>query len=117
MRSKDVDEYIAKFEGITRERLVRLRELAHICIPAAHEKVSYGVPTICDEEGKYIVYFAGYKDFVSVYPVHLAEKVEGIEEHLSGKSTARFRHGNPLPEGLIEKLYVQLKIAHEQRSK
>lgn len=115
MTNKDVDNYIAQFDRTTKQRLVQLRVLAHKNIPDAHEKISYGVPTICDENGTYIAYFAGYKNFVSIYPVHLAEKVNGIEKHLSGKSTARFNNSEPLPEEIVTKLFTNLYLAYQSR--
>jgi uncharacterized protein YdhG (YjbR/CyaY superfamily) len=117
MNNDDVTNYIDSFEGVTRARLQKLRELAHANIPHANEKISYGVPTICDEKGKYIAYFAGYDEFVSIYPVHLAEPVDGIDKHLYGKSTARFKHNEPLPEKMINKLFANLLLSYNSRKK
>lgn len=116
VKSKEVDEYIKSFREPTKARLEQLRAMAHECIPGAHERISYGVPTLCDDRGKYIAYFAGYKDFVSIYPVHLADKVKGIESHLSGKSTARFANKEPLPEAMISQLFTNLLLAYKGRS-
>lgn len=115
MQSKDVDQYLAGFEGQTKLRLIKLRSMAHQQIPGAFEKISYGVPTICDANGKYIAYFAGYKDFVSVYPVHLAETIKGLEKHLSGRSTARFKNSEPLPEPIIEQIFKNLLDSYTER--
>ncbi len=117
MKSDDVTNYIEHFDEATKKRLLRLRELAHENIPNANEKISYGVPTLCDDKGKYIAYFAGYDDFVSIYPIHLAEPVNGIEKHLSGKSTARFKHTEPLPEEMISKLFKNLWISYQARKR
>lgn len=117
MHSDDVSNYIHTFEGVTKDRLIQLRELAHTYIPNAQEKISYSVPTLCDEKGTYIAYFAGYADFVSIYPIHLAKPVEGIEKHLSGKSTARFLHTEPLPITIISQLFENLWISYQTRNK
>lgn len=116
MLNPDVDDYINEFAGITKDRVLRLREIAHAVVPNASEKISYGVPTICDEKGAYIAYFAGYKDFVSIYPVHQAVPISELERYLSGKSTARFKNSDPLPEELITQLFVNLNEAYKRRS-
>ena len=110
-----MEEYINKFDGITRRRLEELYELIKSVLPEAKEKISYGVPTFYNDAG-YIVYFAGYKDFVSVYPVHQAENlIQIVQPFLSGKSTARFYNNLPLPKQLIEKIVAELDAVNRTR--
>jgi uncharacterized protein YdhG (YjbR/CyaY superfamily) len=112
-----VEEYINQFEGDTKNRLEQVHILLKNLLPEAQEKISYGVPTFYNENG-YIVYFAGYKDFVSIYPVHLAPTVaQLVQPYLSGKSTARFYHKNPLPKDTIEQIVRGLQDANEGRRK
>jgi uncharacterized protein YdhG (YjbR/CyaY superfamily) len=113
----EVDNYIDAFNSDTVSRLKKLREIAHKTIPKQFEKISYGVPTICDENGKYIAYFAGYNDFVSIYPVHLTLMERVIEKYKSGKSTVRFKNSEPLPEKLISEIFKNLYEAYLLRIK
>jgi uncharacterized protein YdhG (YjbR/CyaY superfamily) len=107
-----VDKYINGFDTLTKTRLMKLREISHNSIPELFEKISYGVPTVCDKNGKYIAYFAGYKDFVSIYPVHLTKMAGEIEKYKSGKSTVRFKNSEPLPEKLISEIFAKLYEAY-----
>ena len=60
-----VDEYISAFPNEVQEKLEEIRKIAHEIAPNADEKISYGVPTIT-LNGKYLVYFAGYKKHISI---------------------------------------------------
>lgn len=94
---ESIRTYIDSFTGVTHERLEQLYALITAIVPDAQQKISYGVPTFYVDAGP-IVYFAGYKDFVSIYPVHQAPKSRDVAtQYLHGKSTARFSHDKPLP--------------------
>src|SRR4030095_10376634 len=87
-----VDAYIAKFPSETRKRLERLRALIHTAAPGATERISYGIPTF-GLNGQNLLYLAGWKDHVSLYPVTGAmEKAyqEDIKTHRTGKGTLQF---------------------------
>ena len=115
--STEFKEYISNFDGITRLRLEHIYELIKKLLPDSQEKISYGIPTFFNENGM-IVYFAGYKDFVSIYPVHLTNlEAELIKPYLHGKSTARFENNKELPEELIGKVVTGLLQANLERSK
>lgn len=102
-------KYIEQFDGATKSRLLELYEIIKKTLGDADEKISYGIPTFYRDKG-YIVYFAGYKDYVSIYPVHQAKGLtEEIRPYLSGKSTARFYHSKPLPKELIIKIVIALE--------
>ncbi len=108
-----IDEYIDNFDGVTKERLSEIYQLIKNILPEANEKISYGVPTFYNSNGP-IVYFAGYKEFISIYPVHRATGLEkDVEPFLHGKSTARFIHTQPLPVNLIKK--IVLVLAEQKR--
>lgn len=113
----EVDKYINSFDKETKARLLKLREIANKSIANQFEKISYGVPTICDEKGKYIAYFAGYKNFVSIYPIHLTKLTGEVEKYKSGKSTVRFKNSEPLPEKLISEIFTKLFEAYLLKAK
>lgn len=108
-KATTVDDYIAMFEGDTKKRLVELRALISSQIPGAEERISYAIPAY--KLKRYVVYLAGYKTHVSMYPMPIgdAEFKKELAPYASGKSTARFPHDKPLPIALIKKI-VKLLI-------
>jgi len=100
-----VAEYIAGFEGLTRERLEDLRELVLEILPDAVEGVSYGIAGY-KVNGKPVVYLGGFTSHMGLYPVTaLPEDLEKqVAPYRSGKGTARFANTEPLPRDLIADL-------------
>lgn len=96
-----VDEYIYSFEGVTRERLEDLRTLVKQTLPYAEERISYNIPAYFAGKA-HVVYFAGYTDFVSLYPIYERDNPD-VVPYLTGKASARFMNNQPLPQSLIIK--------------
>ena len=99
-----VDEYIAGFPEDTQQMLKEVRHTINEGVPGAEEKISYGIPCIT-LNGKYVLYFAGYKKHIGVYPV----PGKGFEKDFgpyktSGKGTIQFPLDEPLPLKLIKKI-------------
>ena len=99
-----VDEYIAGFPEDTQQMLEEVRQTIHEAVPGAEEKISYGIPCIT-LNGKYVLYFAGYKKHIGVYPV----PGKGFEKDFapyktSGKGTIQFLLDESLPLKLIKKI-------------
>lgn len=105
-----VDEYIRSFPTTTQSALEDLRRTIRKVVPEAEEVISYNIPTY-KLAGKYVVYFAGFKEHISVYPVPDADAKleEKISEYRSGRGTLRFSLGKPLPLGLIEQVVKLLR--------
>lgn len=115
--ASSVDEYIAGFPPETRKLLEELRALVKATVPAVTERISYGIPTF-DLDGRYLVYIAGFKNHVSLYPVtaDLTEALgKEVEPYKKGKGTLRFPLGQPLPTGLIRRI-VELRL-EERRTR
>jgi len=104
-----VDEYISQFGDPVRPVLESIRQIIREVIPGGVEKISYGIPTITID-GKYIVYFAGWKHHVSLYPIPAVgpELEEDVARYRSGKGTLRFPLGEPMPDDFIRRLVVLL---------
>lgn len=99
-----VDEYLENFSGETRKKLNTIRQMIKKEIPNGEESISYGIPTI-KIDGKYVIYFAGYENHVSLYPLPKAEELqEAIKPYIAGKGTLKFPLNKPLPLELIEKV-------------
>ena len=108
MRSKarSVQAYIAACPPESRKALKELRKLVRAAAPRATEKISYGIPTF-NLNGRYVVYIAGWKDHVSLYPAIggvVREFRDELEPYRSGKGTLRFSLDRRLPKGLIRRI-------------
>lgn len=98
-----VDEYINSFPEPIQKVLKELREILHGVVPEATEAISYAIPVL-KVDGKYLVYFAGFKGHVSVYPRPQGDDgyQEKIKPYASGRGTLQFSLEKPLPRELIQ---------------
>lgn len=113
-----IEEYINAFPPEVKEKLETLREAIREELPKEIiETISYGIPTF-KLNGKYVVYFAGYKRHVSIYPVlHTEGKVQKeIEPYIKGRGTLQFPHNKPLPLPLIRKIIKILVKENQERT-
>jgi uncharacterized protein YdhG (YjbR/CyaY superfamily) len=85
--------------------LQQVRALIRETAPGATETISYAIPTF-DLNGKHLVHFAGYAKHVGFYPVPSAMEAfkEELEPYRSGKGSAQFPLGRPLPADLIRRI-------------
>jgi len=97
-----VEEYIASFPGDVQEILRTVRTTILAQVPGAGEKISYGIPTVT-VDGKYVVYFSGWKRHISVYPVPSGdERLDAdLTAYKSGQGTLKFPLARPIPYELI----------------
>lgn len=100
-----VDEYIDTFPKPVQGILKTVRRTIRKAAPGAEETISYQIPAF-KLDGKYVVYFAGWKQHVSLYPVPRGDKAfkKEISSHQTGKGTAQFPIDQPLPFKLIQKI-------------
>jgi uncharacterized protein YdhG (YjbR/CyaY superfamily) len=106
-----IDAYIATFPADIGETLEELRALIHTIVPDVQERISYGMPTF-ELDGKYLVYFAGWKEHVGFYPVTGAVERElgkELEPFRTGKGTIQFPLGEPMPLDLIRRI-VEVRV-------
>ena len=116
MKSKKVsfnsiDEYIASFPKDVQKIMEELRATIKAAAPEAGEKISYGIPTFT-LNGKYLIYFAGWKNHTSLYPIPTGSEAfnKQVSKYVEGKGTLKFPIDKPLPLKLITKI-VKLKVA------
>jgi uncharacterized protein YdhG (YjbR/CyaY superfamily) len=112
---QSVEEYIACAPKPAQEKLHQIRQIIKELAPEAEEKLSYGMPYY-SLNGR-LVYFAFFKDHVSLFAMPSAIKKFGkeIEPYHRSKATVGFAYDKPLPLSLIKKL-VAFRAA-EQRTK
>jgi uncharacterized protein YdhG (YjbR/CyaY superfamily) len=106
-----IDEYIDTFPADIQTILQRVRRTIKAAAPEAGEKISYGIPTFT-LNGKYLIYFAGWKHHISIYPIPTGNDAfnKEIAPYVSGKGTLKFTVDKPMPLKLITKI-VRLKVA------
>jgi uncharacterized protein YdhG (YjbR/CyaY superfamily) len=113
MKSKisSIDEYIDTFPKDIQTVLQQVRKTIKAAAPEAGEKISYGIPTFT-LNGKYLIYFAGWKQHISIYPIPVGDDEfnQEIAPYVSGKGTLKFPIDKPMPLTLITKI-VKLKVA------
>ena len=100
----NVDGYIANFPTGTRVLLEQIRSVIRTAVPGAKEGISYQMPAY-HFHGP-LVYFAGYKNHIGLYPT--ASGMAAFEKELSPFKTSRgaiqFPLDKPLPLQLIKKI-------------
>lgn len=109
-----IDKYIASFPADVQVILAQVRRTILDVVPDAGEMISYQIPTVT-LGGKHLVYFAGWKNHISVYPLPAADPdlERDLAPYLSGKGTARFPLRRPVPYDLIRRL-VALLVAQRE---
>lgn len=102
---RTVDEYIASFPADVQAQLQGVRRAMRAAAPGIEEAISYGIPTLM-LDGRYLMYFAGWKRHISVYPIPAvdAQLDKEIERFKAGKGTLRFPLTEPIPYELIGRL-------------
>jgi uncharacterized protein YdhG (YjbR/CyaY superfamily) len=100
-----VDQYIASFPPDVQTTLQAVRGAMRKAAPGTEEAISYGIPTFT-LDGRYLIYFAGWKRHVSIYPIPEGDKAlqRDLEPYKAAKGTLRFPLDKPMPLDLIERL-------------
>jgi|SRR5271165_2745896 len=103
---KSVDHYIAAQPEAVQGILERVRNIIRKAIPNADEAISYQIPTY-KLNGRAVIYFAGWKQHYSLYPVSGLVKAAFPDElapYEINKGTIRFPLSRPVPAKLIERI-------------
>lgn len=116
-KPNNIDEYIAGFPAETQKALKLIRATIRKAAPKAEETISYAIPAY-KLDGKALIYFAGYKNHVSVYPAPRAhsEFRDELAKYKGGKGTIQFPLAKEIPTDLIERI-VRFRIVAEARTK
>jgi uncharacterized protein YdhG (YjbR/CyaY superfamily) len=103
---RSVDEYIAGRPEQVQAILQRVRSTIRKAVPGAEEVISYQIPAY-KLHGGYVVYFAGWKQHYSLYPVNdrlVAAFKKDLAPYKISKGTIRFPIFQPVPVRLIERI-------------
>lgn len=113
-----IDEYIESFPKEVQAILQQIRKTVKQAAPGAEEKISYGMPTFT-LDGHHLVYFAGYRKHIGLYPVPTGAKEfekEFSKYKTSGKGSIQFPLDEPMPLGLIARI-VKYRIQGVKKNK
>jgi uncharacterized protein YdhG (YjbR/CyaY superfamily) len=104
-----VEEYIGSFPGDVQDNLREVRRTIQATVPDAGERVSYGIAA-ATLGGRDLVYFAGWKKHISVYPVPTEDEdlAKQLTPYLAAKGTLKFPLGQPIPYPLIGRVAAAL---------
>jgi len=110
-----IESYIASLPDDTRKAMIELKETLKKAAPEAQEMISYNIPAL-KQEGM-LVYFAGWKDHLSIYP-----RTAGMEKEFGGeltpyahsKGTLRFQLSGKLPLDLISRI-VRFRVEENKQ--
>ncbi|HET9426363.1 MAG TPA: DUF1801 domain-containing protein [Gemmatimonadaceae bacterium] len=107
-----IREYHASLPAATRRVLKALQSEVRAAAPAANPAFSYRMPAFA-MDGRIVVWFAGWKEHVSLYPVTRAmQRAAGdaLARYRHAKGTLRFPVDMPLPRALIRRL-IKARVA------
>ena len=104
-----IDDYIGAFPADVQTILEEVRARLRSAVPTAVEGISYGIP-VFTLDGRYLVYFAGWKHHISVYPLPEGDATldEEMAPYVAGKGTLKFPLAEPIPYDLIERVAARL---------
>lgn len=100
-----IDKYIATFPEDVQKIMKQLRETIKAAAPGVEETISYNMPTF-NLDGKYLVYFAGWKTHIAFYgaPRGNAKFKEDLSAYETGQGTLKFSLAETLPLDLVTKI-------------
>ena|SRR5665213_61218 len=99
------EEYLSGFPKETQIALDQIRTSIKNIAPLADEVISYRMPAF-KLNGRMLVWIAGYKNHIGLYPMPSAIKAfaKELAPYKSGKGTLRFPLDRPLPLKLVAKV-------------
>lgn len=106
VKASNIDEYISGFPKNTQKVLEEVRAAIKKAVPDMEETISYAIPAFI-YKGSRLVYFAGYKNHVGLYPVPTGNEEfekEFLVYKTSGKGAIQFPLSKPMPTDLITKI-------------
>ena len=105
-----IDEYISTFPANIQAILEKIRQAIQKAVPEATETISYGISTF-DVNGQHLVFFAGWKHYISLYPLPAGDEAfqQKISHYKKEKSTLRFPLDKPIPYDLVGEIVLLLK--------
>jgi uncharacterized protein YdhG (YjbR/CyaY superfamily) len=110
MRKKEfrtIEEYINTFPEDVQIILGKIKQTIFRAAPEAIETISYGIPTF-KLNGKYLVYFAAWKNHIGFYPMPSGAKAfrKELSVYKQGKGSIQFPLDKSIPHDLVHKIVI-----------
>jgi uncharacterized protein YdhG (YjbR/CyaY superfamily) len=103
-RAGSVAEYISAQPKASQRALRSVRSVIRKALPGAEEVISYGIPAY-RLHGYVVIYFAGWREHYSLYPVNARRiarlKPTSASYQVNEKGTIRFPLAEPVPARFI----------------
>lgn len=100
----EVNDYIAKFPDLAKEKLQQIRSIIKTESPQLQESLKWGNPAYSNDTIMFII--AGYKNHVSIHVTKTV--IEKLQKQLSNYETTpgsvKFPLNNPLPIDLLKEI-------------
>ena len=105
-KTKEIDQYIAKYPFEVQLLLEEIRQLIHLTIPEAGEKISYQIPAFYLD--KILVYFGAFKKHIGFFPTAFVinEFKEDLKGYKYAKGSVQFPFSKPIPLELIKRMVI-----------
>ncbi len=116
--AKNMDVYIKAFPKETQAALQQVRSTINDAIPGLEETISYAIPAFRYND-KNLVYFAGYKKHIGLYPVPVDNPAfdKAFSKYkTSGKGAIQFPLDEPMPLALIAKIVKYMAKAQVKKT-
>lgn len=114
---KTIDQFIANYPKNVQEILQKIRQTIHEVVPAAKEKISYGIPTFTLKGN--LVHFSAYEHHIGFYPgagAIVAFK-DDLKDYNKSKGTVQFPLDKPIPYDLLKKITLYRVSQQASQSK
>lgn len=112
-----IEAYLKTIPAEAIETVNKIRQVIQKAAPKAEEGLSYGIGGF-KLNGKYFIYYSGYKKHTSIYPAPRGH--EDFEKELSyykgGKGTVQFPLDKPLPTALIKRIVLFRLRENEEKA-
>lgn len=110
-----IDEYIKTCPEDVQSILEKIRQTIRNAAPEAVETISYGIPTF-NLDGKYLVYFAAWKNHIALYPIPSGTEAfkKELSQYKGTKGSVHFPFDKPIPYDLVEKI-VRFRMKEDSK--
>src|SRR5258706_3504601 len=110
-----IDEYIKTCPEDVQSILEKIRQTIRKAAPEAVETMSYGMPTF-SLGGKYLVYFAAWKNHIALYPIPSGSEAfnKELSQYKRTKGSVHFPFDKPIPYDLVENI-VRVRMKEDSK--
>ncbi len=100
-----VDKYISSYPKDVQIIMEKIRHIIKDVIPNIEEEISYGMPSY-RLNGKYLMYFAAWKNHFGLYPNPSNNSIikKELKDYKQSKGAIQFPYDRPFPYDLLKKI-------------